>query len=274
MDFGLFRRRVLPALLAGSSALLSALWIAICAGAPEFIWRGLRIALKHLNSTALLSALLIGVVLAFFVEPIMDRLRDLLRASRHKEPAHSGSRSILYSVGVSLAFALVSVSLHEAMSALVSNGDVGPTAGLALAVEWAIVPFCIAVAWQGATSQLLRVPTGILGAVSSGLTGWLFGWSPQIVIATVVPCVVIQYLGYRQIPKQPMRSAFARCGLLVAKSAIIWLLVAALLDGVLVVGGADWLRLYDLTNFLIDVRFYIGWTIGLLLVPFPTAAKS
>jgi hypothetical protein len=132
MDFGLFRRRVLPALLAGSSALLSALWIAICAGAPEFIWRGLRIALKHLNSTALLSALLIGVVLAFFVEPIMDRPRDLLRASRHKEPAHSGSRGILYSVGVSLAFALVSVSLHEAMSALVSNGDVGPTAGLDL----------------------------------------------------------------------------------------------------------------------------------------------
>ena len=153
MGLGSFLRRIPPPLLAGSSALVSALWIAICAGAPEFIWRGLRIALKHLNSTALLSALLIGVVLAFFVEPILDRLRDLLRVSRHKEPAHSGSRSLLYSAGVSLAFALVSVSLHEAMSAFVSNGDAGLNAGLALAAEWAIVPFCIAVAWQGATSS-------------------------------------------------------------------------------------------------------------------------
>ena len=71
-----------------------------------------------------------------------------------------------------------------------------------------------------------------------------------------------------------MQSAFARCALVVAKSAISWLLIAALLDIVLAAGGADWLRLYDLPNFLIDVRFYLGWTIGLLLVPFPTAKSE
>ena len=213
-------------------------------------------------------------MLAFFVEPILDRLRDLLRASRRKQPAHSEPRSVLYSVAVSLAFAFVSVSLHEAMAAFVSNGDAGLKAGLALAAEWAIVPFCIAVAWQGATSRLLRMPTAIIGAVSSGVTGWLFGWTPQIIIATMAPCLLIQYLGYRQISKQPTRSAFERCGLVVAKSAIGWLVFAALLDIVLTAGGADWLRLYDLSNFLIDVRFYLGWTIGLFLVSFPVAERD
>jgi hypothetical protein len=90
----------------------------------------------------------------------------------------------------------------------------------------------------------------------------------------MAPCLLIQYLGYRQISKQPTRSAFERCGLVVAKSAIGWLVFAALLDIVLTAGGADWLRLYDLSNFLIDVRFYLGWTIGLFLVSFPVAERD
>ena len=65
-----------------TAALISALWIAICAAAPEFIWQGFWIALGHLSSADLVSALLIGVILAFFVDPLMGQLQDLLRRAR------------------------------------------------------------------------------------------------------------------------------------------------------------------------------------------------
>ncbi len=40
----------------------------MCAAAPEFIWQGVRLAFSHPDVSDLLSALLIGVTLAFFVE--------------------------------------------------------------------------------------------------------------------------------------------------------------------------------------------------------------
>jgi hypothetical protein len=58
------------------SALALALWIAICAAAPESIWQGRWIVAAHLSRADLLSVL-IGLVLAFFVEPLMERARHL-----------------------------------------------------------------------------------------------------------------------------------------------------------------------------------------------------
>jgi hypothetical protein len=69
-------------ILAGSVALIVAFWVAICAAAPEVIWQGLRIAAGHLTRADLLSALLLGLILAFFVEPLLRRIGDFFGPSR------------------------------------------------------------------------------------------------------------------------------------------------------------------------------------------------
>lgn len=270
-----------PALSSGISALVAALWISTCAAAPEFIWRGLRIFLRHPSPETIASMLLIAIVLVFFVEPVLERVRDVLGSSGHHHgPADHGPPSLLFNASVGLAFALTSICLHEAMSAFVSGHNAdgseehsGLRAGIALTIAWAIVPFSIAIAWQGARNRWLAVPTGIVGAFSAALAGWVFNWGPQTIIATTVPCLLIQYFGYRQVRLQPMHRAFARCARVVALSAVVWLLVAFLVDALFSALGVGWLRLYDLPDELVDFRFYAGWAIGLLLAPFPAARE-
>jgi hypothetical protein len=65
------------AALAGIAATVSALSIAICAAALELVWQGLLLTSRHISRVDLLSALLIGLVLAFLVDPLMERIRYL-----------------------------------------------------------------------------------------------------------------------------------------------------------------------------------------------------
>src|ERR1700722_16462930 len=88
---GGFWSRAIGASAAGAAALVAALWVAICAAAPELIWQGLRIAASHLTGAVLAEALLLGVILAFFVEPLMRRVHVLLQGSQlhaESEPGH------------------------------------------------------------------------------------------------------------------------------------------------------------------------------------------
>ncbi len=56
----------------GIDILIAALWIAICAAAPEFIWRGAFVIIDHAQWGDLVAAALIGLILAFFIEPAVD----------------------------------------------------------------------------------------------------------------------------------------------------------------------------------------------------------
>jgi hypothetical protein len=284
------RHRLAQDLLDGAgtsaSAAASALWIAICAAAPEFIWRGLRLTLGHLDRPTLIAALLIGLFLAFFVEPAIERLRGLLYGASHHAPDHHGlatsrQRSALFAALVGLSFAFASVCLHAAMTAYIAEraGEHGPTsAGLESAIglttAWAIVPFAVTLAWLAHDRLWRAAPLGLAATASPFLTAWLFDWTTRDLVTTAIPCLVILLLGYRRVAHEPSERAFVRCAWSVARAAAIWLVFALLVDAILAALRLDRLALYDSPSFWIDVRFYIGWTLGLLFAPFPHRAAA
>jgi hypothetical protein len=263
--------------LAGTAALISSLWIAICAAAPEFIWQGARIARDHLTQADILSALLIGLVLDFFIEPAMERMRHLLLGVRPGESADDKPRNPLFIAGVALVFALASFCLGEAMTAFVSgrNGaettDIsGLAAGITLTTSWAIVPFFVTLAWLSARHRRVAIPMGIIAGTSPFITGWLFSWSGQEMATTAIPCVLILASGYNQASKEPRRRAFIRCARSVAFVAAVWLALSLFFSIILDFYGSDRLGLYSSVLFWEDMRFYCGWILGLSLAPFPS----
>ncbi len=258
------------------SALICSLWIAICSAAPEFIWQGLRLAARNAGWVELLSALLTGMMLAFFVEPAMTRVRDLLHGDGPKGPAHGESRPVLFTASLSLAFAVTSVCLHDALSAFVSGRGEGVTegaalaAGMALVVAWSIVPFAVTFAWLSVHwGRSAAVPMAMAAAVSSFVAGWLFSWPLHDAMTTAVPCLLILARGYPRMWRSPERRGFLRCARTVAIIGAAWLVFAVLLDGGLELFHASQFDLYTAENFWIDARFYLGWTLGLILAPFP-----
>ncbi len=273
--------RPAASIMAGAAALTSALWVAISAAAPEFIWRGGEITLGHLDMGAVLSALLIGLILAFFVEPLMRRLQMRVEGDRRAGVAIARPRNALFTAFMGFAFAFASVCVHDAMIAFVSAGDPahvgdpsGVQAGIALTVAWAIVPFATTLAWMSAGNRWLKLPLGAVAAASPGIAGWLFGWTLAETVATVIPCLVILGLGYREIGRPPLAETFARCARRIAPAAAVWLVVAAVVSAVLDAFKVLPFPLYSPASAWMDARFYLGWMIGLLLAPFPVAQSD
>jgi hypothetical protein len=268
-------RRFAHAMFASIAVLVTSFSIAICAAAPEFIWRGMLIALTQPHWLDLMSALLIGLNLAFFIEPAMGRLRDLIYREEPREPAKSNPFDIFFTASLGLAFALASVCLHDAMSAFVSQSGTTDTPGLRTAVlliaDWAIVPFAIALAWQSIGCLPCAIVTGIIAAASPFMAGWLFAWSARDVITTAIPCLLILALGYRRILGKQKPSFQARHAPIVALVAASWLILALLVDVGLGFFHGKHLRLYDASRFFIDLRFYFGWTAGLVFTRFPSS---
>jgi hypothetical protein len=268
-------RRFAHAMFASIAVLVTSISIAICAAAPEFIWQGMRIALTQPHWLDLVSALLIGLNLAFFVEPAMGRLRDRIYREKPREPVKSNPLDIFFTASLGLAFALASVSLHDAMSAFVSQSGTTDTPGLRTAVlliaDWAMVPFAIALAWQSVGCLPCAIVTGVIAAASPFVAGWLFAWSARDVITTAIPCLLILALGYRRVLAKLNLSIQARHAPMVALVAASWLIVALLVDIGLGLFHANHLRLYNSSRFFIDLRFYFGWVAGLVFARFPVS---
>lgn len=258
--------------LAVSAALVCAFGISICAATPEFIWRGLYVVVSHATVSDLLSALLIGLILAFFVEPVSQRVR-LLFEGRHPEAAeHTRPRDVLFTAALSFAFALASICIHDAITAYVPVRGAGVedlTSGVQLTVGWAIGPFSVAVAWLSARIRWLAGLTGIIAIASGSISGLLFAWPIQVMVTTTVPTIAILALGYRQFARHEPKERFARCARVVAVAGALWLVAALLADLLLNALGLERYDLYDAAGYWIDVRFYIGWALGLALMPMP-----
>jgi hypothetical protein len=182
----------------------------------------------------------------------------------------------LFTTGLSLAFAFTSISLHEAMTAFASGkgadhgaADVGLAAGIELTTSWAVVPFAIAIAWLTLRIRWLAIPAGMIAAASSWFTAWLFAWPVESAITTTIPCLVIQALGYHHLSRIPTERGLDRCARIVAIVGTVWLLVALVFDAVVPLLRGQPFQLYDSPSFWMDVRFYFGWAIGLMVAPSP-----
>ena len=273
--------RLLSRLDRAASALTFAAWVSVCTAAPEFIWRGMRVALGHVGPADLYSALLIGLILAFFIEPMLERLRGL--AAGHDAPSPKAARPILFDAALGLAFALTAVCLHEAMTALLAKGHRGVHAGggtgldvgLSLTLAWALVPFATTLAWLCAARPWLAWIIGLLAAWSAAAAGELFDWSRLDIVTTTIPCLPILVLGMREMRRaagseNPMR----RCLRVVAVVATIWLGLSLAIDTALDAAHLKRYSLYSPTAFWVDARFYLGWVLGLLLAPEPPAPNA
>ncbi len=188
----------------------------------------------------------------------------------------ASSRPVLFTASLSLAFAVASVCLHDALTTFVSGHGEPATegaalaAGIALVAAWSIVPFAVTLAWLSVRwGRWPAVPIGIAAAASSYIAGWLFSWSLHDVMTTAIPCLLILARGYPRMWRSPERRGFLRCARTVAIIGTAWLVFAAVLDAGLTLFHASQFDLYTSENFWIDARFYLGWTLGLMLAPFP-----
>jgi hypothetical protein len=180
-----------------------ALWIAVCAASPEFLWQGFVSLSHHFTWASAAAALLIGVILAFFVEPVVERLRGLKSPDlhEHKSPALAACTS--------LSFAVVAVCVHEAITVYVDashtneQADQNVVYALSQALQWAGIPFAITVAWLAARSKLwIKLPLTAIAVLVIFLTGRCFEWSTRDLVTTAIPCALILAGGYVSVRRR------------------------------------------------------------------------
>lgn len=263
-----------PLTVLGNS-LTAALWIAVCATTPEFIWRGARVVAHHFSWGDATAALMIGLILAFCIEPAMERARHAMFGAK---PGDHRSYSPLFAASAGIAFGIASVCLHDAMTAFLALHASEPALrhaglvnGLRIALAWAVVPFCTTLAWLAAARGRLVRPMGLLGLLSPLAAGWVFSWSLADTLTTFIPCTAFLLLGYRALRRGPPDRLFARTARGIAWAEPLWLVaaVAVAVDGIFAATHATGFRLYTGSELWIDARFYAGWCMGLLLAPFP-----
>jgi hypothetical protein len=246
-----------------------ALWVAVCAAAPEFLWQGLLSLSHHFTLVNAASALLIGAILAFFVEPVLEHLRGL-----RPHPAHMG-KSPAFAACTALSFAVVAVCVHEAITVYVDASHTNEQAdrnlvhALSQALQWAAIPFAITVVWLAARSKLwITLPlTVIIAALVTYLTGRCFGWSLRSLVTTAIPCALILAGGYVCVRQRWDHLTFRRCARVTAFIALGWLTISGAVQLGLSLGHVQAFTAYEWSEFGIDFRFYFGWVVGLIVAP-------
>jgi len=168
---------------------------------------------------------------------------------------------------------MTSVGLHDAMSAFAAGDTSGESAGVSRAVtvtiSWGAVPFAITLAWQAASHRALAIPIGIIAAASSFIAGWYFEWGVNTTLTTAIPCLVIQFFGYRHTGRPDTPADLPRYAPTLAVAAIAWLALTGAFDAAVHFLHAPWPMMYDTPDYFLDARFYLGWYLGLVLAHTP-----
>jgi hypothetical protein len=87
-------------------------------------------------------------------------------------------------------------------------------------------------------------------------------------LTTAIPCILILALGYRHARAARGDLYFARYAPTLAVVAIVWLSVTPIYDAI-IPSWKGWTPLYSVSDYFVDLRFYFGWFLGLLLTHAP-----
>ena len=250
-------------------------WVAVCSAAPELIWQGLLTVIHHFSWITAWSAVLVGAIVAFFVEPLTERLRSLSLqlAHRHKTATHATFSAF--------GFAVLAVLVHEAITSYVSASHTSEPASdslfsaISVVFQWACIPFMTTIAWFCAYGHrwigLFALSLALLAIV---MVGVVFDWDIEDILTTVIPCTAILLVGFVHMRKHRDQQVLSRCAMLTAAIAAIWLASAGLLQLMLSLFAPKSISIYSWIEYTIDLRFYMGWVIGLAVAPRPAAAHS
>jgi hypothetical protein len=267
-----------PQLSGGHSPLVDAInvfffatWVAICSASPELIWQGFLTVAHHFSWSAAGSALLVGAIVAFFVEPLTERLRSMRLDVLHKH------RTTTHATLAAFSFAVLAVLVHEAITSYVSaaNAHNQGKDSLASAIEevlqWSCIPFMVTVAWLCAhQKRWLSYPALFAALLTIPLIGIMFDWDPNDIFTTSVPCTLILFAGFISQRKSKQPWNLSRCVKLTTFIALAWLASLGLLQLALLLASKT-LVIYSWSEYTIDIRFYVGWVIGLAIAPRPAA---
>jgi hypothetical protein len=251
-----------------------AVWVSICAAAPEFIWQGLLSLSGHFSRHNVYAIILIGLILTVFVEPILERAREGRWTTEHRN-----ARSLLLTAPIAFTFGVVAVGLHECMTAYLGSSHGGPddgvTLGAKLILEWAWIPLAVTLAWFGA-----RLPgrwrwfAGIVAAIWVVGVGFAYAWPWRDIVMSSIPCIAMLPLGQRYVARHWDQDTFRNLAIGLAGLAVAWLLLTLLLQYALTRAGITAYYLYAPGDLGSDFRFYLGWAIGLALAPNPVPVED
>ncbi len=247
-----------------------ATWVAVCSAAPELIWQGFLTVIHHFSWTTVWSAVLIGSLVAFFVEPLTERMRhfSLHLSHRHRTTTHATVSAF--------GFAVLAVLVHEAITSYVSVAKTSEPGSdslfdaISVVFQWACIPFTTTVAWYCAAGRRwIGLPALLLALLAIPLVGVVFDWDVPDIVSTAIPCTSILLAGFFHMREYRDPQVLSRCIMLTAAIALVWLIVAGGLQLALLLFAARPIHIYSWAEYTIDLRFYVGWIIGLAVAPRP-----
>lgn len=177
-------------------------------------------------------------------------------------------------------FAVLAVFVHDAITTYIAANYTGQESEAKLVyaitevLQWAWIPFVVTIAWLCARQKWwIALPVLMLALAAIVSVGFVFDWYANDIFTTTVPCVCVLFGGFYVMRKYDGQKAFLLCTVTTAVIALIWLVSMGFLQAMLSLFAAKPLHIYTWGEYTIDFRFYVGWVIGLMVAPVPTAHR-
>ena len=254
-----------------------AIWVSVCAAAPEFIWQGMLELLHHFSRQTAYSIVLIGLILTVFVEPILAWARD-----GQWQPQHRSTQSLLFTAPIAFVFGLAAVGLHECMTAYLGapGDDPAPrreamARGANLILEWACIPLAVTMAWFSARLRGgIPYLAGACAAVWVIGAGLFYNWPLPGIAITSIPCIALIPMGQAYVARHWDEHTFRNLAIGLAAFSVFWLAMTSLVQAAMAKIGIAEIYFYAPGDLSENFRFYLGWAVGLTLAPNPVSTKA
>jgi hypothetical protein len=137
-------------------------------------------------------------------------------------------------------------------------------------MQWASIPAAVTATWFVAgTVPRLALPATVLTCAWIVLAGILYDWGWQVVTTSAIPCCLLTILGTRLVLRRWDSGTMPSLARLTARVTLIWLVLAPLADWIVTHLGGPTLDFYTTEAVGDDLRFYLGWCLGLFVAPNP-----